>query len=90
MWVWLWFLFIVVLFLIPLGYGWGYRGWGFPYPSYYGRRRRPREAGRYGSASESVTEPVSEPIREGWGVLADIIWLALFIGIVWLIVALIV
>jgi hypothetical protein len=76
MWIWFWLLFVIIVFAMPLGYGWGYRGWGAPYPSYY-RRRRP-------TVARDVT------YEDSWGWVADVVWLAFFVGVVWLIVALVV
>ncbi len=79
MWLLFWILFMLLLFALPLGYGWS-RGWGFPYPSYYYRRRMLRRP-----AYERIHD--EGDVRSDWGVLADILWIALIIGFAWLIFA---
>ena len=72
----LFWLFLILLFFLPLGYGWGYRGWGPPYPSYYHRRRRPAEA--YGDTAVA---------DDGWGILADVLWIVLTVWLAWFVLA---
>ncbi len=64
---WWWIAFVVIFLFLPLTYGWGYRGWGPPY-----RRRRP--------VADGVPD---EDLSAGWGGLALLFWIALFVAIVW-------
>ncbi len=78
-WWLLWFVFVLVFFLSPVGYGWGYRRWGPPYPRYIQRRRGQRAAAMGGSASFD---------HHAWGWGGDLVWMAFFIGLFWVVVAL--
>lgn len=98
---WAWFAIVVFLVLLPLSYGWGYRGWGPPYPRSYtsrwgarpvGRASDPPPRGRDRLQGEQTTvvlveERPVEPEPSGWGILADLIWLAVITAIIWAIVA---
>ncbi len=88
-WFWFWMIFVFIFLLLPFGYGFGYRRLGAPYPSYYARRRTLR----------STTVPAVEADRERravqtqeadsatWGILGDVVWIALVIAVGWLVVA---
>ena len=77
-WWWAWLLFMIVLVALPAGYGWGYRGWGPPYP------RDPRV--RRGGAM--LSPPPDEASDVGWGMAAVWLWIAFFLGVVWLLAGL--
>lgn len=65
-----WVILFVLFFLLP--YGFGSRVWGPPRPTMWPGRNGP---------------PGSSPgdrYREGWGVLADVLWLVLLALLVWL------
>lgn len=84
-WWWIWIVFIVLVIALPTGYGWGYRGWGPPYPRY-------RYRGRRGNIVEyeEIDDPrrtAPPPHTSGWGIVADLIWLAILGAIIWAIVA---
>lgn len=90
---WAWFAIVVFLILLPLTYGWGYRGWGPPYPRYYYRRRSVRDSSGRRLLDEEALRPVlvedqpEEPEPRGWGLFADLVWLAVIGAIIWAIVA---
>ncbi|HZT16157.1 MAG TPA: hypothetical protein VFA19_09425 [Gaiellaceae bacterium] len=82
-WFWVWIVFVVLLIVLPVGYGWGYRGWGAPYPRYRYRARR----GKIVELEE--VEPPAEPAPrrgDGWGVVADVVWLCILGAIIWIVV----
>lgn len=97
---WAWFAIIVFLIFVPLTYGWGYRGWGPPYPRSYSRYRHRRadltgspppppppagdelERGHWVYVEDRPPEPVG-----AWGILGDLLWLAVIGAIIWAIVA---
>ena len=100
---WAWLAIVVFLIVLPLSYGMGYRRWGPPYPRYYVRLRGgvprgahpdPDAATRTGAGAGGEPErqvvlveelPPEEP--SGWGILADLLWLAVLGAIIWAIVA---
>jgi hypothetical protein len=78
-WWLLWIMFMFFVVVPPLGYGWGYRGWGPPYPRYLQRRRSDQL-----SAGGSL-----RPFRhESWGWGGDLVWVLVFAGILWVVMAL--
>lgn len=84
-WFWIWIVFIFLVILLPSGYGWS-RGWGPPYPRRYRYRTR---SGRVLELEELPPEDDLARQRspaQGWGVAADLIWLAVLIAIIWIIV----
>jgi hypothetical protein len=75
-WWLIWLVFVFVFLVSPVGYGWGYRGWGPPYPRYIQRRRGLRASLVSGSAPFD---------HHSWGRGGDFVWLALAIGMVWIV-----
>ncbi len=73
-WWWIWMMFMLFVIVSPVGYGWGYRGWGPPYPSYIQRRRHEQATALGGS---------QEFNHRAWGWGGDFVWIALVIGVVW-------
>ena len=88
-WFWFWTIFVLIFLLLPLGYGWGYRRLGPPSPSYYRRYRRGRIASVPNPEVYAERRAVETEEREAqtWGVLGDIVWIALVIALGWLLVA---
>ncbi len=71
----LWVILFVAFFLLP--YGFGSRVWGPPRPTLWpGRNAAPGT-------------PAGERSREGWGILADVLWLVLLALLVWLLLELV-
>ncbi len=88
MWPVFW-LFLLLLFLfVPLGYGMGVRRWGPPYPTYYQRRRDGR-VGAVAPGSGASPAPAAEEgaSKSSWGWIADLIWLAALLVVVWIVIA---
>ena len=86
-WFWFWMIFVLVFLLLPLGYGWGYRRLGPPYPSYYGRRRSRGSAVPAPEAYPEGRVATREVESDSWGVMGDLVWVALAIALGWLLVA---
>jgi len=77
-WWWIWMVFMVFVLIPPVSYGWGYRGWGPPYPRYIQRRRSERLTAR------GVAAPFK---HESWGWGGDAVWMLSFIGLLWVLTA---
>ncbi|WP_188197717.1 hypothetical protein [Nonomuraea sp. SYSU D8015] len=95
MWFWLWLLFVILVLVVPLGYGMGYRRWSMPYPGFFRRylpaQVRPdyRPGERQDDALAYHRESAAD--RRGkneWGLMADLLWLALVVAVVWLVIGL--